>query len=239
MQQFFYDLAIHFVPAFLIGILHTTIPCEDKAIFFFWSFGISKNSKKSALILVLYGLGLVGANLIIATITTIISITPQFILPHFRMDPYILSFLGALTSTIAAIILFIIIIKSNYTQKIHARYKDTIITFNWEKFRTPFLFGALVGLAPCIFEFFIYSQAVILATTKGFLMGPIYVFYFGIGTFVGLIFIALIKRGTSRYIKPSDQRKNTLFIIMVSIIIIFNIIIMYVSILRVNIFPSI
>ena len=211
MQQFIYDLIIHFAPAFLIGLLHTAIPCEDKAIFFFWSFGISKNSKKSVLLLFLYGLGLMFSNLLIMIIVSAISLTPQLVVSGFEFDPYILSFLGALTSTIAAVILFFLITRSNYAQKIHSKYKDAIINLNWEKYRTPFLFGFLVGFAPCIFEHFIYSQGIILTTTKGFLMGPLYVFYFCCGTFLGLILIALIKHGTSRFIKPNEERNNTIF----------------------------
>ena len=57
-------LLVIFAPAFTLGILHTAIPCEDKAIFFFWSFGISKTPLRSILILVLYGLGLISSNLI-------------------------------------------------------------------------------------------------------------------------------------------------------------------------------
>lgn len=238
MLQALYDLVIHFGPAFIIGIFHTIIPCEDKAIFFFWSLGIAKSPKRSALILVLYGLGLMFTNLLIAVIATLIIFTPNFFIPGFRLDPYLISFFGALSYTIAAIVLFFFITKSNYTQKIHTRYKDYITHLDWEKNRTPFLFGTIVGFAPCIFEFIIYSQAIILATTKGPLMGPLYVFYFGVGTFVGLIMISLIKQGTSRFIKPTTERKNTLFILMILIIIVSNIVIMYASIFRVNIFPE-
>ena len=72
MQEYF----IIFIPAFVLGILHTVIPCEDKAIFCFWSFGISKNPKISVLILVLYGLGLMSANMVIAGISVSISLIP-------------------------------------------------------------------------------------------------------------------------------------------------------------------
>ncbi len=238
MQQFLYDLAIHFGPAFIIGILHTAIPCEDKAIFFFWSSGISKTTKKRFIILLLYGLGLMFTNLLITIVSTSITNIPLFIIPEFRVDPYLFSFLGGLSSTVFAIILFFFITRSDYTQKMHARYKDTIIHLKWEKNRTPFLFGMIVGFAPCIFEFYIYSQGIILATTKGLLMGTIYVFYYGVGTFAGLLFIALIKQGTSRFIKPTITRKNTIFILMICIIIVFNVIIMYVSALRINIYPE-
>jgi len=68
MFQFYpQPLLVVFAPAFTLGFLHTAIPCEDKAIFFFWSFGISKTPSKSISILVLYGLGLMSSkNLSIA-----------------------------------------------------------------------------------------------------------------------------------------------------------------------------
>ena len=78
VQEFF----IIFMPAFLLGILHTAIPCEDKAIFFFWSFGITKSIKRSLFILALYGLGLISANLIIASATVIITQVPRFVFPE-------------------------------------------------------------------------------------------------------------------------------------------------------------
>ena len=100
MHQFIYDLIVFFGPAFLLGFLHTFIPCEDKAIFFFWSFGISKKPKRSVLILVLYGLGIMGANLIITVITVGISLTPRLVIPGLIIDPYLLNFIGGFTSVI-------------------------------------------------------------------------------------------------------------------------------------------
>ncbi|GAH82460.1 unnamed protein product, partial [marine sediment metagenome] len=74
VQEYFIIL----MPAFLLGILHTLIPCEDKAIFFFWSFGIAKTPKKSIYILMLYGLGLITSNMIIASVTVFITQLPIF-----------------------------------------------------------------------------------------------------------------------------------------------------------------
>ena len=239
MQQFIYDLIVLFAPAFLIGILHTLIPCEDKAIFFFWSSGISKTPGRSLLILIFYGLGLILSNLIITIIAIAISLTPQFLIPDFSTDPYLLSFIGALASTIAAIILFILITRSDYAQKIHSKYKDEIVKLNWEKDKTPFLFGVLVGFAPCFIEIFIYYKCVTLVLTYDFIMALIYVLYFSVGTFIGLLFIALAKHGTAQKIKPEEEKRNLIFILMILIIIVFNIVIMFVSIFRGNVYPDI
>lgn len=237
MYQFIYDLIVLFAPAFLYGFLHTFIPCEDKAIFFFWSFGISKKPKRSVLILVLYGLGLMGANLIITIITVGISLTPRLVIPGYTIDPYLLSFLGALTSAIAAVLLFIFITQSNYPQKIHSRYKDEIVRLNWEKMRTPFVFGIIVGFAPCIFEFFIYYKCLTLALTYDFFWVIMYMFYFSLGTFTGLFPLALAKHGTSQIKSVGEEKRSVVYLIMILVIIIFNIIIMFVSLFKVNIFP--
>jgi len=238
MLQFIYDLIVLFAPAFFYGFLHTFIPCEDKAIFFFWSFGISKKPKRSVLILVLYGLGLMAANLIITIITVAISLTPRLVIPGFTIDPYLLSFLGALTSAIAAVILFIFITQSNYHQKIHSRYKDEIVRLNWEKLRTPFFFGIIVGFAPCIFEFFIYYKCLTLALTYDFFWIIMYMFYFSLGTFIGLFPLALAKHGTAQIKSVGEQKRSIVYLIMILIIIVFNIIIMFVSVFKVNIFPE-
>ncbi len=237
MDQFLYDLLVFFAPAFLLGILHTAIPCEDKAIFFFWSFGISKTPKRSLFILTFYGFGVICSNMIIAITGILITHSPRLIIPDFRLDSYLFSFFGALTSLIAAIVLFFVINYSNYTDKIHNRFKDEISKLNWEKNRTPFLFGMLVGLAPCVFEFFIYANVITLSLSYDIYMGVIYVFYFWLGTFTGLFLIALAKMGTSQIFHPNKKQKKTIFILMIFIIIVFNIVVLIASLFRINIYP--
>ena len=152
MQEYF----IIFLPAFLLGILHTAIPCEDKAIFFFWSFGISKNPQKSIGILALYGIGIICSNLIIAGAAILVSLVPQLIFPDLITDPYLINFFGAFTSTFVGIFLLIFISRRDYMP--HSKYSKEIVKLNWERKKTPYLFGILVGFAPCIFELIIYSQ---------------------------------------------------------------------------------
>ncbi|MBN1803559.1 MAG: sulfite exporter TauE/SafE family protein [Candidatus Lokiarchaeota archaeon] len=238
MDQFLYDLLVFFAPAFLLGILHTAIPCEDKAIFFFWSFGISKTPKKSLFILSFYGFGVMSSNMAIAIIGILITHSPRLLVPDFSLDPYQFSFLGGLTSLIAAIILFFVINYSNYTEKIHSRFKNEISKLHWDKNRTPFLFGMVVGFAPCIFEFFIYANVITLSLSYDIFMGIIYLFYFWLGTFTGLFLIALAKMGTSQIFHPNIKQKKTIFIIMIFIIIVFNIIVIIASLFRINIYPS-
>lgn len=235
MQEYF----IIFLPAFLLGILHTAIPCEDKAIFFFWSFGISKTPKRNIAILSLYGLGLISSNLIIALGAIIISLVPQLIFPALITDPYLINFLGAFTSMFVGLFLLFFISKRDYEP--HSKYSKDIVKLNWESNKTPYFFGVLVGFAPCIFELIIYSQCLQYSLgygfLQGFLQGILVVLYFSLGTFVGLFPLALAKYGTSHLVKPNKRRRNTIYFIMISIIIIFNVFVMILSLLRISVFP--
>lgn len=228
-----------FAPAFSIGILHTLIPCEDKAIFFFWSFGISKTPQKSVFILMLYGLGLMSSNLIIATGTILISFIPQILIPGIIPNSFTITFFQGMFSMFAGFILLIFITRKGYIP--HSKHQDEIFQFNWEKKKTPYIFGIVAGFAPCIFEIFIYSQclAYSLIGGLGFIDGIFTVFYFSLGTFIGLFPLALAKHGTSQIIKSDKTRRNWILIVMILIIIAFNTIVMILSFLKVRIFPEV
>jgi len=228
MQEYFIIL----LPAFLLGILHTAIPCEDKAIFFFFSEGITKSVKNRLYILTLYGFGLMAANLIIASITSLISLIPRFF--GFIPEPYVSNFFGALSSSFVAIgLLFYVAIKDYIP---HSRYKEGITDLNWEKVRTPYILGLLAGFPPCIFELFIYSQCFTYSLSYTPWHGWLTVLYFSIGTFIGLFPLALAQYGTAQIIKPKDARKKIIFYTMLLIIIIFNVIVMILSFFRIDVF---
>jgi len=230
-----FEYFIIFLPAFLLGILHTVIPCEDKAIFFFWSFGISKTPRRSLNILVLYGFGLISANLIIAMGTVLLSLVPRLIVPGLIFNPFAINFFGALVSTSAGIFLLYFVSTRNYMP--HSKQSKDIGTLDWEKNETPYLFGILAGFAPCIFELIIYSQCLQYSLVYGFIEGVLVVFYFSLGTFVGLFPLALAKYGTSQIVRSKKNRKNTVFVLMILIIIAFNTVIMILSFLEISVFP--
>ena len=239
MFQFYLPpLLVVFVPAFTLGILHTLIPCEDKAIFFFWSFGISKSPEKSIFILVLYGLGLITSNMLIATGTVVISFIPQFFFPSILIDPFSINFFGAVTSMFAGFILLFFIIRKGYMP--HSKPREEIHKFNWEKKKTPYLFGILAGFAPCIFELLIYTWCLqwSLQGGFGFIDGLFLVFYFSIGTFIGLFPLALAKHGTSQIIKTKETQRRGVLISMILIIVIFNATVMILSFLGIPVFPK-
>jgi len=229
------EYLIIFMPAFLLGILHTAIPCEDKAIFFFCSFGIAKTPTKSVYILALYGFGLICANMIIASITVLITQIPRFVFPAFTPDYYLINFFGAITSLLAGIAILFFLTKRDYQP--HSKYSQEISTLDWELKKTPYFFGVLAGFAPCIFELIIYSQTIQFSLAYGFIEGLLVVFYFSLGTFVGLFPLALAKYGTSHMVKPNIRRRKEIYYLMISIIIAFNIVVIILSLLRISVFP--
>ena len=137
----------------------------------------------------------------------------------------------------AGFILLFIYTRRGYTP--HSKTREEIFEFNWEKKKTPYLFGILAGFAPCIFEFLIYSQCLTysLGSGLGFIDGIFTVFYFSLGTFVGLFPLALAKQGSLLIVKPKMKRKNLIFYIMILIIIVFNTVVMLLSFLRISVFP--
>ncbi|MFX0025785.1 MAG: sulfite exporter TauE/SafE family protein [Candidatus Hermodarchaeota archaeon] len=229
------EFLIIFIPAFTLGFLHTAIPCEDKAIFFFWSFGIAKNPKRSIIILALYGVGSMTSNMIIAGGTVLASFFIKLIIPNWVPDPYVINFFGAFTSMFAGILLLFFITRRGYVP--HSKYSKDIVSLNWESKKTPYFFGILVGFAPCIFELIVYSWCLQYSLGPTLLQGFLVVFFFSFGTFVGLFPLALAKQGTSHIVKQKDQSKNRIFFIMISIIIVFNTIVMILSFLQISVFP--
>lgn len=182
---------------------------------------------------------MITANLIIAIITILISLIPLIFLPGFVSDPYAINFFGALSSTFVAIIfLFYVVTRRNYSP--HSKFKTSLADLNWNKQRTPYIFGLLAGFPPCIFELLIYSQCLVYSLSYGWVAGFFVVFYFALGTFIGLFPLALAKQ-TAENIIPKEgkdtQNNNTIFIAMLSIVIVLNIIIMILSFLRIHIFP--
>ena len=236
---------IIFLPAFLLGLLHTVMPCEDKALFCFYSFGVTKDPKSSFFILILYGLGLMTANLTIAIISILVILIPLILLPSVVLDPHTITFFGAFSSTFVAITFLFFITRKDYFP--HSKYKDSIMNLDWNKRRTPYIFGLLAGFPPCLFELYIYSQCLIFSLSYGWLEGFFTVFYFSLGTLIGLFPLALAKR-TAETIKPFPKESETemegskkkgtitIYIIMLLIIIGVNIIIMVLSFLQINLF---
>jgi sulfite exporter TauE/SafE len=56
--------------------------------------------------------------------------------------------------------------------------------------RTAFILGMVAGIPPCVFEMAIYTQALTFSASSGVINGIAVVFFFGIGTWIGLFPLA-------------------------------------------------
>ncbi|MBD3352438.1 MAG: hypothetical protein GF364_13200, partial [Candidatus Lokiarchaeota archaeon] len=110
-----------------------------------------------------------------------------------NINQYINNGLGAASIIISGIIMLIQVQKrtfrphSQQTDEIEETFKET--NGNFQK-RTALFLGLLAGIPPCVFEVAIYSQAVTFSASSGIINGIMVVFFFGIGTWIGLFPLA-------------------------------------------------
>ena len=177
---------------FFLGVLHTIMPCEDKFIFCFYAFGVSRDWKQAFRIVNFYGFGLFLTNFIIGAILSYISSIIGLTVFE-NLNPYIINALSGLTLIFSGLIMIYQIKKKRYWP--HSEQLQELIenlpTLRSRK-RTSFLLGILAGIPPCIFEIAIYVHASILSIEYGWGNGVWTVFFFGIGTWLGLIPLALL-----------------------------------------------
>jgi MFS family permease len=181
-----------FWPSFIFGILHTIMPCEDKAIFIFYSFGVSRDTKHALKILSIYGSGLFSANMLIGTG---LSIGAAFLGPLLQqsIDRFLWNGLSASSLIIAGGYVIYALYRNRYFP-----HKDQVkdITDGLpslrRKKRTAFILGLLAGIPPCIFELGIYTYAMGISLIYGWLNGVVSILFFGIGTFIGLFPLAIV-----------------------------------------------
>ncbi len=208
------------------------MPCEDKAIFCFWSFGVSKDWKSSMVMLSIYGAGLMTANVAIGTLASLFSLFFTFI----PTENYVNNFFGALVSCIVSVFMLIYIITHHYAP--HSKYADELkMDIDWDRKRTPYVIGVLAGLPPCIFEILIYTQCFTWTLSYGLLSGFLTIVTFSVGTFLGLFPLAIISEYGSKRRRIRNQKSSKVSIIMITLIIVFNILILFLSVFRIDIFP--
>ncbi len=170
--------------SFIFGLLHTLQPCEDKAIFGFHTFGIAKNNREAIKIVAVYSLGLFVTNTALGSGFTLIGFLFG-ILPWFQYyEPYISS---GVAITIGALLYYRLVKyrkgDNHLTNPVQLKVRKNLIG--------TFLLGILTGLPPCPFELSVYIQA---ASASGYFYanGLIFIFWFAVGTVVGMIFLTLV-----------------------------------------------
>ena len=187
------------------------MPCEDKSIFCFYAFGVSRDWKQAFRILNFYGFGLFLANI---TIGTILSYFAAGLGAFFRdnVDRFIWNAVSSLSLMISGSIMIIQIYRKRYWPHSdqYQELTESIGTLRARK-RTAFLLGLLAGIPPCIFEIAVYIHAMGFAIQYGWGNGVWTVFFFGIGTWIGLFPLAIL--GTisgkfSNFIKNANLRRT-------------------------------
>lgn len=251
-------MALHiwlvFWPGFFLGILHTLLPCEDKAIFFFYTFGTSRDSKHAFRILMAYGLGLLCTNMLIGTIAAFGGLI------FGGLNQYVTNGFGAISIIVSGIIMLFqnksLRLRPHYKQgnEISESFKESNGHF---RKKTAFLLGVLAGIPPCVFELAIYTQALTFSASSGILNGIFVVFFFGIGTWIGLFPLAafgLIAPAAKNYLNrkkteglsrasetESENKKNNgnlskIELISALSLIILGVIFLVLAIMQINIF---
>ena len=119
----------------------------------------------------------------------------------------------------------------------HSKYINELkMDIDWNKKRTPYILGILAGLPPCIFEILIYTQCFTYTLSYGFLSGLLTILSFSTGTFLGLFPLAIISEYTDKQGYGEAANHSKVSIIMIILIIVFNFIIMFLSIIQIDIF---
>ncbi len=203
------DLLLIFIPGFSVGILHTLMPCEDKTIFTFYALGVSRDTKETFRILATYSLGLMLINLIIGSIMAYIGYVLGYAI--ILVNEHIFNSLGASSIIISGIYLFVQVLRRKHNP--HSKQENEITeTFHQRegrfRKRSSFFLGILAGLPPCVFETYIYSQAISFSASSGFINGVAIVFFFSIGSLLGLIPLSMFGIIGSYARKRLEQKKD-------------------------------
>ncbi|MHA1745086.1 MAG: urease accessory protein UreH domain-containing protein, partial [Promethearchaeota archaeon] len=174
----------------MLGFLHSIMPCEDKAILIFFAFGVARDRKQAFRIVNYYGFGLFLMNLIIGTIITYFGALLGY---NVNINRNILTGIAAIALIISGIVMLFRLKKQAYWPHSDQLQEITegLSTLRSRK-RTAFLLGMLAGIPPCIFEMAVYISGVSFAVSYGWGNGVWTIFFFGIGTWIGLYPLALV-----------------------------------------------
>lgn len=191
-----------------LGVLHTIMPCEDKFIFCFYAFGVARDWKQAFRMVNFYGAGLFIMNMVLGTIITWFS---KIVGETFTIESTIWNFLAAFSLTLSGIIMMYQIRKKTYWPHSDQfqELTESISTLRAKK-RTALLLGLLAGIPPCIFELGVYLEAAFLAGEYGWGNGVWIIFFFGIGTWLGLyplVFIGSMSGKLSKSMKNSSIQR--------------------------------
>jgi sulfite exporter TauE/SafE len=197
-------------PGFVLGFLHSCVPCYDRTMFVFYAFGVSRETKDAFRIIGSYSSGTLLSNMFIGTIITTVG---GLILK--KLDPLISNQIGALVMVAAGIYLLVQLFRGKVQP--HSRQNGGIVRKfqeNGENKRTQtgFFLGILAGLTPCMFEIAVFTYAAGIGIGNGLILIAFYAF----GALIGLFPYALFGVHRIRKGKSPKRTKLRLGVVQVS-----------------------
>jgi len=192
------DLAnLSLAAAFVVGLVHTLEPCEDKAIVSLFVFWAAKKLAQAVGLVVLYGLGMALADTAMGFVLSYVGVRW---LDVVRTPLEIAA--GVIT-----LILGILMLRGKELTHVGHHHGEAVAPANSKLLHWYSIlgFGIVRGLPPCPIEIAVLLWA---ASIGNIWRGTATVFVFGLGTTVGLIPLGLIMGGISNAI--SKTRYETL-----------------------------
>ena len=178
--------------AFVVGLVHTLEPCEDKAIVSLFVFWATKRLAQAIGLVVLYGLGMALADTAMGFILSYVGV---------RWLDVIRTPLAIAAGAITLILGFFMLRGKELTHVGHHHGEAAAPTssklLHWYSILG---FGIVRGLPPCPLEIAMLLWAVSLGDIW---RGTATIFVFGLGTTVGLIPLGLVMGGISKAINRS------------------------------------
>ena len=170
-----------------MGFLHSIMPCEDKAIFVFYVFGVARDWKQAFRILVFYSAGFMFMNVTLGTLVSFFSglFSKYLIQTEGR---FIMNGIAAFSLIFSGGLMLFRLRKHKYLP--HSDQLQELsqnIGLLRKRKRTAFLLGILAAIPPCIVETAVYILGIGYSATYGWGNGVWVFFFFSLGTFIGLI----------------------------------------------------
>jgi len=185
--------------AFTIGLAHSLVPCEDKAVVSLYALWGSERWREGILLVVLYGLGMMLINTCFGFAFALVGAG------LFETFMGVKETLEIVSGVITVAFGFFMLKGHSLVHLVHHHRRTTkeeseeteLLSFGKS---AALLFGLVRGLPPCPFELAAY----LLASSMGnVLAGTAAVFMFGLGTTLGLIPIGFAMGGVARAAKRS------------------------------------
>jgi sulfite exporter TauE/SafE len=192
------DLAnLSLAAAFVVGLVHTLEPCEDKAIVSLFVFWATKKLSQAIGLVVLYGLGMALADTALGFILSYVGVRWLDII----RTPL------EIAAGVITLILGILMLRGKELTHVGHHHGEAVAPANSKLLHWYSIlgFGIVRGLPPCPVEIAVLLWA---ASIGNIWRGTATVFVFGLGTTVGLIPLGLIMGGISNAI--SKTRYETL-----------------------------